>query len=91
MLCVNVSALPIDIVESELFGHVQGAFTGAERSRLGMLRSAGKGTVFLDEIGELDRSVQAKLLRVLESHEIRPVGSDRLIPFGARIICATSS
>jgi len=88
-LAINVAAVPAEMVESELFGHVKGAYTDAKESRLGILRSAGTGTVFLDEIAELSPSTQAKLLRVLESTELRPLGSDTSAPFDARIIAAT--
>ena len=89
MLTINVAALPDNMVESELFGHEKGAFTGAEKRRDGMLRATGKGTVFLDEIGELSLPLQAKLLRAIEAREILPVGSDRPVSFNARILCAT--
>jgi transcriptional regulator with PAS, ATPase and Fis domain len=89
MLSINVAALPQAIVESELFGHERGAFTGADRRREGILRAAGTGTVFLDEIGDLDLAVQAKLLRVLEAREVLPVGAERTVPFRARVLAAT--
>lgn len=89
MLTVNVAALSENMVESELFGHERGAFTGAEKRRPGILRATGKGTVFLDEIGELTKPLQAKLLRALEAREILPVGSDTPVSFDARILCAT--
>jgi DNA-binding NtrC family response regulator len=88
-LAVNLAAVPETLVESELFGHERGAFTGAERRREGLLRSAGKGTVFLDEIGELSLPAQAKLLRALEAREVQPLGSDRTAPFEARLVVAT--
>ena len=88
-VAVNIAAVPETMVESELFGHEKGAFTGAERRREGLLRAAGKGVVFLDEIAELSAPVQAKLLRVLESHEVQPLGSDTAEAFEARIIAAT--
>jgi sigma-54-dependent transcriptional regulator len=72
---VNVAAIPRELLEAELFGAVRGAFTGADRPRLGLVRAAQQGTLFLDEIGDLDLPLQAKLLRVLESGEVRPVGS----------------
>jgi DNA-binding NtrC family response regulator len=89
-VAVNLAALPEAMVESELFGHEKGAFTGAERRREGLLRAAGSGTVFLDEIAELPASAQAKLLRALESHEIQPLGSDASATFEARVIAATN-
>ncbi|HLU37835.1 MAG TPA: sigma-54 dependent transcriptional regulator, partial [Planctomycetota bacterium] len=89
LLSVNVAALPDTMVESELFGHERGAFTGADRKRVGILRAASSGTVFLDEIGELSLPVQAKLLRALEAREVTPVGADTAVPFRARILCAT--
>ncbi len=89
LLSVNVAALPDTMVESELFGHEKGAYTGADRRRPGILRAASMGTVFLDEIGELSLAVQAKLLRALEAHEVTPVGADVAVPFRARIMCAT--
>jgi two-component system response regulator HydG len=89
-LAVNLAALPEATIESELFGHEKGAFTGAERRREGLLRAAGPGTVFLDEIAELPSAAQAKLLRALESHEVQPLGSDATATFEARIIAATN-
>ena len=88
-LAINLAAVPDTLVESELFGYERGAFTGAERRREGLLRSAGKGTVFLDEIAELSLSGQAKLLRALEAREVQPLGSDRTFPFEARLVAAT--
>ncbi len=88
-LAVNLAAVPENMVESELFGHERGAFTGAERRREGILRAAGAGTVFLDEIAELSPAVQAKLLRAVEAREVQPLGSDTAVPFEARILAAT--
>jgi DNA-binding NtrC family response regulator len=86
---LNVSAIPESLVESYLFGHERGAFTGADKRREGLFRAASGGTLFLDEIGELPLGVQSKLLRAVESKEILPVGSDRPFRVDARIIAAT--
>ncbi len=88
-LAVNLAAVPENMAESELFGHERGAFTGAERRREGILRAAGGGCVFLDEIAELSPPVQAKLLRAVEAREVQPLGSDLSAPFEARILAAT--
>ncbi len=88
-IAVNVAAIPRELIESELFGHEKGAFTGALTRRLGRFEEAGKGTIFLDEIGDLDISLQAKLLRVLQEKEITRVGGSSLIAIEARIIVAT--
>jgi len=87
---VDCSALTPTLVESELFGHVKGAFTGAEYSKRGLLQTADRGTIFLDEIGELPMCVQPKLLRALQEKEIRHVGSTERIPIHARVIAATN-
>jgi len=87
---VNCSAISPDIIESELFGHVKGAFTGATQTHEGMFVYAQGGTLFLDEISELPFALQAKLLRVIEERRIRPVGSEREVPVDARIIAATN-
>lgn len=86
---VNVAAIPRELIESELFGHEKGAFTGAIARRLGKFEEANKGTIFLDEIGELDISLQAKLLRVLQEKEITRVGGNSVVPVNTRIIVAT--
>jgi transcriptional regulator with GAF, ATPase, and Fis domain len=89
-ISVNCGAIPENLLESELFGHVKGAFTGASSDRKGKFESAHKGTIFLDEIGELPLAGQVKLLRVLESREIQRVGSDQTIAVDARIVAATN-
>ncbi len=89
-LPVNVAAIPADMLASQLFGHVKGAFTGATRDRDGLLRVARGGTVFLDEIGEIPLGQQAKLLRAIESHEVLPVGADRPMKVRFRLLGATN-
>jgi anaerobic nitric oxide reductase transcription regulator len=90
LIQVNCSALPESIAESELFGHVAGAFTGATRDRAGKFEIADGGTLFLDEIGELPLTVQPKLLRALQQGEIQRVGSDRVHRVNVRVIAATN-
>jgi transcriptional regulator with GAF, ATPase, and Fis domain len=89
-ISVNCGAIPESLLEPELFGHKKGAFTGASADRKGKFESAHKGTIFLDEIGELPLAGQVKLLRVLQSHEIQRVGSDETIAVDARIVAATN-
>jgi serine/threonine-protein kinase PknK len=89
-VALNCAAVPDALFEAELFGHARGSFTGAERSRPGLVARAEKGTLFLDEIGELPLLRQAALLRALESRRYRPVGSDEEIPFDVRIVAATN-
>ncbi|QDV57872.1 Transcriptional regulatory protein ZraR [Rosistilla oblonga] len=88
-VAINCGALPENLIESELFGHCRGAFTGADAARTGMFQVADGGTIFLDEIGELPLSMQAKLLRVLESREIRRVGDNQVEKIDVRVVCAT--
>jgi two-component system nitrogen regulation response regulator NtrX len=90
LVAVNSAALPEQLVESELFGHERGAFTGADRLRKGAFESAGGGTLFLDEVGELPLPVQAKLLRVLEDRTLTRLGGDRTIQIRARVVTATN-
>lgn len=87
---IDCGALSSTLIESELFGHVRGAFTGANHDRAGLLVAGGKGTVFLDEIAELPLELQSKLLRAIQEREVRPVGSNRRIPLEARIIAGTN-
>jgi len=91
-LAINCGALTESLLESELFGHVKGAFTGATGYKKGMFESAGKGTMFLDEFGEMSSLMQVRLLRVLQEHKVRPVGSgdSKEINFNARVVVATN-
>ncbi|MEM6326344.1 MAG: sigma-54 dependent transcriptional regulator [Bacteroidota bacterium] len=89
-VAVNCAALPDDLVESELFGHEKGAFTGAHARREGAFERAGLGTLFLDEVGDLGASAQAKVLRALEEREVRRVGGRGIVPVDARIVAATN-
>ncbi len=89
-LAVNCGAMPEPLLESEFFGHVRGSFTGAVSDKKGIFRSAEGGTLFLDEIGEMPISLQVKLLRALQEHEVTPVGSSIPVKFDARIIAATN-
>ena len=89
-LGVNCGAIPENLLESELFGHVRGAFTGAERDRKGLFREAETGTILLDEIGEMPQKMQAGLLRVLQEKTVRPVGGAKEEPCSARVIAATN-
>lgn len=88
-VAVNVAAIPKDLLESELFGHEKGAFTGAVARRIGKFEEATKGTLFLDEIGEMDLNMQSKLLRALQEREITRIGSNDVVKFDVRIVVAT--
>src|ERR1043165_7968207 len=91
-LAINCGALTESLLESELFGYVKGAFTGATGYKKGMFESAGKGTIFLDEFGEMSSSMQVRLLRVLQERKVRPVGSEdsKEVNFNARVVVATN-
>jgi transcriptional regulator with PAS, ATPase and Fis domain len=87
---VNCGAIPSELLETEMFGHEKGAFTGAVGSRMGLFQLANGGTIFLDEIGDMSTALQVKLLRVLQEREIRPVGADRTIKTDVRVIAASN-
>jgi DNA-binding NtrC family response regulator len=89
-VAVNMAAIPSELVESELFGHVRGAFTGATESRVGKFQTASGGTIFIDEIGDFEPVAQAKLLRVLETYSVSPIGSNEEIKVDVRVVAATS-
>ena len=89
-LAINCAAIPNELLENQLFGHIRGSFTGADRDRAGLFAAAGRGTVFLDEIGELPVTTQAKLLRAIETKEVLPIGATRSEPIAARIVAATN-
>ena len=88
-VAINCGAIPETLLESELFGHTKGSFTGAIADQRGLFVAADKGTLFLDEIGDMPLALQVKLLRVIETREVRPIGASRSIPFDVRIISAT--
>jgi two-component system response regulator HydG len=89
-LSINCGALPESLLESELFGHVKGSFTGAVKDKLGLFAAAAKGSFFLDEIGETTPAIQVKLLRVLQQREVIPVGGTEAVPIETRLIAATN-
>ncbi|MBL7761770.1 MAG: sigma-54-dependent Fis family transcriptional regulator [Sediminibacterium sp.] len=89
-VAINVAAIPSELLESELFGHEKGAFTGAAEKRIGKFEEAHKGTIFLDEIGEMDMHLQSKLLRVIQEREVTRIGGNSVIPIDVRIIVATN-
>ena len=90
LITVNCGAIPEGIIESELFGHVRGAFSGAVQTRAGLFEEAAGGTLFLDEVGELPLGLQPKLLRVLERREVRRVGANTSVPVDVRVLAATN-
>ena len=87
---VNCAAIPSELIESELFGHVKGSFTGAHKDRAGKFETANGGTIFLDEVGDMSLSAQAKVLRALQENKISRVGSDKDIKIDVRVIAATN-
>jgi two-component system nitrogen regulation response regulator NtrX len=90
LVSVNCASIPKDLIDSELFGHVKGAFTGASRERKGYFEYANQSTIFLDEVGDMPPEIQVKILRVLDNHEIRRIGSNKNIDIDVRIIAATN-
>ena len=90
MIEVNCAAIPSELIESELFGHIKGAFTSAVKDRAGKFEAANNGTIFLDEIGDMSLSAQAKVLRALQENKITRVGSDKDINVDVRVIAATN-
>ncbi len=90
MVEVNCAAIPSELIESELFGHVKGAFTSANKDRAGKFEAANGGTIFLDEIGDMSLSAQAKVLRALQENKISRVGSDKDIKVNVRVVAATN-
>ena len=90
-IAVNCAAIPKDLMETELFGHEKGAFTGATSRHHGYAERARDGTLFLDEIGELDHKLQAKLLRLLDDRTFHRVGGEAAVPFAGRLVCATNA
>lgn len=89
-VAINCGAIPDNLMESELFGHIKGAFTGAHSERVGLFRKANRGTLFLDEIGELSPDLQVKLLRVIQERKVRPVGSEEEFDIDVRVLAATN-
>jgi DNA-binding NtrC family response regulator len=90
LVAIDCASLPLELLQSELFGHIKGSFTGAMQNRRGLFEEAREGSIFLDEIGEIPASIQLSLLRVLQEREIRPVGSDKSVPVNVRIISASN-
>ena len=89
LIALNCAAIPSDLIESELFGYEKGAFTGADKQRIGRFEQSHRGTLFLDEIGDMPLALQSKLLRVLENHSIQRLGGKADVKLDLRIVCAT--
>src|SRR5204863_3866995 len=89
-VAINCAAMPESLLESELFGHVRGAFTDAKTARTGLFVTATDGTLFLDELGEMPMGMQVKLLRALQERTVRPIGGSAEVPFDTRIVAATN-
>ncbi|PIV82239.1 MAG: Fis family transcriptional regulator, partial [Nitrospirae bacterium CG17_big_fil_post_rev_8_21_14_2_50_50_9] len=90
-IALNAGSIPADLLESQLFGHVKGSYTGAHADKDGLFKLAHQGSLFLDEIGNINTEIQAKLLRVIQEKEFMPVGSNKTVSVDVRLICATNA